>query len=143
MCFPNNRKRCDPAMVPHDQLSVFFQNTQTLKPLEGAQLCQRRDLIQASEPGTTREQTCALFDLLQEHRSPCRFQAGKWCRVQGCAQRPVSAGAGGAGDRKVVDGRPASPVAADFQPTGKAAVLGVAVEHAGPQGLAQRRRESE
>ena len=62
MCFPNNRKRCDPAMVPHDQLSVFFQNTQTLKPLEGAQLCERRDFIQASEPGTTREQVCALFD---------------------------------------------------------------------------------
>ena len=142
MCFPNNRKRCDPAMVPHDQLSVFFQNTQTLKPLEGAQLCERRDFIQASEPGTTREQVCALFDLLQEHSSPCSFQAGSGVGPKMCAGTGFS-GAGGAGDRKVVDGCPASPVAADFQPAGKATVPGLAVEHAGPQGLARRRRESE
>lgn len=43
----------------------------------------------------------------------------------------------------MVDGRPASLVVADLQLAGKAAVPGVALEHAGPQGLAQRRAESE
>lgn len=78
-------------------------------------------------------------------RSAAAHAASRLGVVSGprCAQGPVSAGAGGAGDRKVVDGCPASPVAADFQPAGKAAVPGVAVEHAGPQGLARRRRESE